>query len=164
MAGFNDFIQTELPLRPFVKTDGTAGQLLARSTNPLAPREMVWIDPTSGTPTPPNQIVSSYLAPITLSGGKAVLANLLYADSSDISTVGLLLGVTQGAAAVGSYVSVVSIGILNGFSGLTQYMPIYLSTLGSITQVPPTVGYMQRLGVAISSDSIYINISPPIVF
>jgi len=46
MAGFNDFIQTELPKRPFTNEDGVPGQLLARSTNLLAPREAIWIDPT----------------------------------------------------------------------------------------------------------------------
>lgn len=45
---FQDFITTELPLRPFVSTDGLAGQTLVRSTNPLAPREMVWADVGTG--------------------------------------------------------------------------------------------------------------------
>lgn len=45
MSGFNDFVQTELPLRPFVRTDGQEGQTLVRSNNPLAPREMVWATP-----------------------------------------------------------------------------------------------------------------------
>lgn len=45
---FNDFITTELPLRPFVSTDGVAGQTLVRSNNPLAPREMVWADTGTG--------------------------------------------------------------------------------------------------------------------
>lgn len=49
MATFNDFVQTELPLRPFVATDGTAGQTLVRSNNPLAPRELVWADGVAGT-------------------------------------------------------------------------------------------------------------------
>ena len=51
MATFNDFVQTELPLRPFVATDGTAGQTLVRSNNPLAPRELVWADGVSGVGT-----------------------------------------------------------------------------------------------------------------
>jgi hypothetical protein len=49
MATFADFVQTELPLRPFVRTDGTAGQTLVRSNNPLAPRELVWTDAVSGS-------------------------------------------------------------------------------------------------------------------
>jgi hypothetical protein len=164
MAGFNDFVQTELPLRPFVRDDGAAGQILARSNNPLAPREVVWVDPTTSTGASPNQIVSKFITPNALSGGKAVLADLRYADSTDVSTVGLLLGITQGAAVAGGWVYIVSVGILNGLAGLTPFMPIYLSTNGDITQVPPTTGYIQRLGVAIASDTIYINISPSIIF
>lgn len=45
---FQDFITTELPLRPFVSTDGLAGQTLVRSNNPLAPRELVWADVGTG--------------------------------------------------------------------------------------------------------------------
>ena len=48
MATFADFVQTELPLRPFVSTDGAAGQTLVRSTNPLAVRELVWADAAAG--------------------------------------------------------------------------------------------------------------------
>lgn len=45
---FSDFVSTELPLRPFVSTDGVAGQTLVRSNNPLAPRELVWADTGTG--------------------------------------------------------------------------------------------------------------------
>lgn len=42
MADFNSFVQLELPKRPFVDTDGIVGQILVRSNNPLAVRELVW--------------------------------------------------------------------------------------------------------------------------
>jgi hypothetical protein len=45
MAGFNDFVQVELPLRPSVASDGPAGHVPVRSTNALAVRELVWKDP-----------------------------------------------------------------------------------------------------------------------
>ena len=44
---FNDFVTTELPLRPAVAVDGTQGQILVRSSNPLAARQMVWADVNS---------------------------------------------------------------------------------------------------------------------
>jgi hypothetical protein len=50
MTGFTDFVQTELPKRPFVAADGAAGQVLVRSTNPLAAREMVWADSAGSGP------------------------------------------------------------------------------------------------------------------
>ena len=49
MSQFNNFIQTELPKRPFTESDGQPGQILARSNDPLKPRELVWQDlPTGG--------------------------------------------------------------------------------------------------------------------
>jgi hypothetical protein len=42
MADFNTFVQKELPLRPFVATDGYPGQVLIRSNNAQAVRELVW--------------------------------------------------------------------------------------------------------------------------
>lgn len=45
---FNDFVSTELPLRPFAPTDGAPGQVLARSGNADRPRETVWVDLPSG--------------------------------------------------------------------------------------------------------------------
>lgn len=47
MADFVQFVQTELPKRPFTEADGPSGWLLARSNNPLAPRETIFIDPAS---------------------------------------------------------------------------------------------------------------------
>ena len=37
MATFEEFVQTELPKRPFTEVDGTSGQVLCRSGNPLHP-------------------------------------------------------------------------------------------------------------------------------
>lgn len=46
MATFQDFVQEELPKRVFTPADGTAGQVPVRSGNPLAKREMVFVDPS----------------------------------------------------------------------------------------------------------------------
>jgi len=42
MADFNEFVQLELPKRPFVSSDGVPGQILVRSNNPQAIRELIW--------------------------------------------------------------------------------------------------------------------------
>jgi len=42
MADFNEFVQLELPRRPFVSIDGAPGQTLIRSNNPHAVRELIW--------------------------------------------------------------------------------------------------------------------------
>ena len=43
-SSFNNFIQRELPKRPFTDSDGSEGQILVRSNDPLKARELVWTD------------------------------------------------------------------------------------------------------------------------
>lgn len=42
MATFEEFVQLELPRRPFADVDGLPGQIPVRSSNPAAKRELVW--------------------------------------------------------------------------------------------------------------------------
>lgn len=51
---FADFVQVELPKRPFAEVDGAAGQVLARSNRPERPRELVWVD-VPGLSAPGNE-------------------------------------------------------------------------------------------------------------
>lgn len=44
MSSFNNFVQVELPKRPFTNDDGTDGQILVRSSNSEKPRELIWTD------------------------------------------------------------------------------------------------------------------------
>ena len=89
---FNDFVEAELPLRPSVATDGAAGQILVRSTNPLAPREMVWANQSGGFSTSKYSIV----------GALAVAVGNMrwYPDRSiTLSEVYFSLGVAGGSTA-----------------------------------------------------------------
>ena len=98
MANFNDFVQTELPLRPFVKDDGVPGQVLVRSGNTLAPREVVFVDAniTSGncqcTPSlelyTTNKILiedNKILLPYKPSGNSLFNLMLVYAEDDSIT-------------------------------------------------------------------------------
>jgi hypothetical protein len=42
---FNDFIQIELPKRPYMEVDGLPGEIPVRSVNVDRPRELVWVSP-----------------------------------------------------------------------------------------------------------------------
>jgi len=44
MSSFNEFIELELPRRPFTLEDGSPNQLLVRSEHVERPRELVWTD------------------------------------------------------------------------------------------------------------------------
>lgn len=96
-------------------------------------------------------------------GGQRVMAligsDIVYADRAVRSSV---LGFTANAVGGNSSVTIISSGDLDGFSGLTTGEFVYLGTNGVITQTPPTVGYLQILGVAVSSTKIIIQIQQPI--
>lgn len=97
-----------------------------------------------------------------LGGNRVVTGAAAYADNTDLTSIGRAIGVTQGAAVEGDSVSIAATGELDGFSGLTVNQPVYLSVNGTITQTLPVVGYIQRVGVAISGTKISINFSDPI--
>ncbi len=100
-------------------------------------------------------------AGMDVGGNRVVTGSAEYADNTDLSTIGRIIGITVGAALSGSLVNIMANGELDGFYGLTVNEPVYLSTNGTITQALPTAGYLQKLGVAISATSILINISNP---
>ncbi|MGZ8236344.1 MAG: hypothetical protein ACXWTY_00540 [Methylobacter sp.] len=107
--------------------------------------------------------VIQLIAGIDLGGNRVVTAAAVYADSADITTAGNAIGITAGAASQGSLVDIATTSELDGFFGLTADQPVYLSVSGTVTQIIPTSGYLQRVGVAISTTKLLINISEPIV-
>lgn len=105
------------------------------------------------------------LAGDNLSGHVGVGLILGYAEliNNDIQYAGRLVGITKNAATTGSIVEVITYGELTGLSGLIQDSILYLQTNGTISNAYPTSGYVQRVGVALSSTSALINIQPPII-
>lgn len=115
-----------------------------------------------GPQGPPGVATIQLVAGISLGGNRVVTGAANYADNTDIATAGRAIGMTQGAAVLGATVNIVTVGELDGFSGLTINNPVYLSTNGTTTQVLPITGYIQRIGVAISATKILINLSEPL--
>lgn len=158
MAGFNDFIQTELPLRPFVQNDGVAGQILVRSGNPLAVREMIFVDaPTSGAGS---NTSLSLIADVNLSGHRAIAltaeGKAIYADHT-LSHSAVVIGITTGAAMAGATATVQTSGKLTEPSW--NWVPgiVYVGTSGGLTQTAPTVGFVMAIGTALSATEIFIQ-------
>lgn len=100
-----------------------------------------------------------------LGGHRAVIllsGSAFYADSTELSHAGLVVGLTTGAVALGGAASIQSCGELLGLSGLIPDQPIYLSTNGTLIQTPPSSGFALQLGIALSSTAILININTAI--
>lgn len=52
---------------------------------------------------------------------------------------------------------VLHMGKVSGFSGLTKGKKVFLSTLGTISSVVATTGYLQCMGYALSASEVYIK-------
>ena len=107
---------------------------------------------------------STMVTPTTALGGNRVVTGIAtYADNTDLTTLGKAIGVTQTSTLANTPVTLTTQGELDGFSDLAPNGSIYLSTNGTITQIVPSVGYIQKIGVAISTTSAIINFNPPLV-
>ncbi len=160
MSGFEDFVTLELPKRPFTATDGAAGQVLVRSSNPLAARELVWADmSTGGTPTViAGENISGHTAYVISTGGKAYIA-----DPAN-PTHQFVQGITISAATADNPVQIQRDGILthNGWF-FNAGEVVFLGLNGQITQTLPITAIFQKvLGVAITPTAVSLNIQPAI--
>lgn len=102
------------------------------------------------------------LATRDIGGLRVLLADQSYADQIDDASFGKVIGISKGAVVTGEWLDIITSSELNGFTGLTPNELIYLGSNGLITQTVPTSGYIQQLGVALTSTSILVNISLPV--
>lgn len=163
MSGFDDFVITELPKRPFVQTDGLPGQMLIRSTNTLASRELVWTDVTGGGGS--GQKI--YYAGAAISGHKAFVLNefgkVVAADPSN-PLHQYVIGITIAAAENNAQIQYVT-GDLLEHSGwaFTVGSPVFLGTAGELTQtIPVTAVFTKVIGIALTATKISIEFQPAI--
>ena len=106
-----------------------------------------------------------------MGGGKVVYAGAdgksYLADSGDIAQIGLIEGLTLGAATADAPVNVVASGPLTT-TGLTPGAAYFLGTAGGIVKEGdagfPTVGFLQPLGTAASATLLIVLLGPPIEF
>jgi len=150
---FNDFIQTELPLRPFVLTDGAPGQSLVRSNNPLAPRELTWVD------TQQNQGFQLTMGETLTAGTPLYISNgaLFAADNLTNTTV---IGLLESNTSVGLMGTVVTFGKIAIVT--TPGLPYFLGNK-IITSTPPTSGMVVKLGQSLTPSVFLVNIAPSIL-
>lgn len=155
---FADFVQIELPKRPFAEVDGAPGQVLARSNRPERPRELVWVE-IPGLSAPGNELELEAGEDLAANTPVKVNANKLYAASNTSDP--RVLGVVKTAVSAGMLAKVVTGGRLDT-SGLTPDATYYLGD-GVITTTPPTSGYLIRLGVAATASVLLVEVGTPIL-
>lgn len=156
---FADFVQIELPKRPFAEVDGAPGQVLARSNRPERPRELVWVD------VPGLEADFSLPAgPAGVSGHRAVMVSAdgtaTHADPADARAY---IGISTHAAVAGAPVTIAIRDTLNEASW--SWVPgktIYFTADGMLTQTVPTTAAVTPIGVALSTTSILISRDNPV--
>lgn len=116
-------------------------------------------------PAGTSELVPGYAlaAAILPSGGLVALdasGELIRADAAlQIPAIGL----TREAAEIGDMVKIVQIGRINGFTGLTPGGTCWLGASGALTQTAPTSGLTQEIGVALTADTILLDLQIPIL-
>ncbi len=114
----------------------------------------------------PGGLTLSYPAGEILSGHRMVVlenGELFYA-SKDISVHATkILGMTIGATVRGEIAAVQTGGELSEPSwAWILDVPVWLSTNGLLSQVPPTIGFSLIVGFPISSTKLFVRISEPL--
>lgn len=155
---FADFVQTELPKRPFAETDGAPGQVLARSNRPERPRELVWLD-MPGVGLPANHLALEAGEDLAAGTPVRVHENKFYAAHQ--ATDPRVLGLVKSDVTVGQLATVATGGRLD-LSGLTPGAAYYVGD-GGITTTPPSSGFLIRVGVAATAAVLLVEIEAPIL-
>lgn len=164
MPTFEEFVQTELPKRPFAEVDGAPGQVLARSGNVSHPLELVWMD------VPGAKVPTTYTAGENLSGQRMVVMdsvrNLVYADNATPAHTNIVFGLTKTAALLGDQVEVLREGeIFEPSWTWTTGGAIYLGPNGTLIQSAPVSPAVFSLivGWATAPDRMFVSVGVPIV-
>lgn len=97
-----------------------------------------------------------------ISGGRVVTSDsngeIIY--SNDIYP----LGISTNAATIGGVVNILSTGsIIDPAFNFTPSLPIYQGLNGALTQLVPSFGFIQQVGIAKSQTEIAIGIKSPII-
>jgi len=108
------------------------------------------------------------IASVDLGGQRVVVNdgayNVTYADASNLLEMHNVLGLTQGAAALGAEVVVLKSGeITEGSWSWTPDNYVYLGLNGLLTQTVPTSGFLLVIGTAIAPTVLNVNIGAPIL-
>ena len=130
------------------------------------------LSPLPGGGTVAEQLCKNYVAGETLSALKLVYIDptdgrVYNADHTDLTTACSVVGFTKTAAATaGTAVQVISEGMITdaSLSYNTALDPtLFLALTGNVTQAPVTSGYLLQAGFVTGTDSMYVDIQPPII-
>ena len=92
---------------------------------------------------------------VVIEAGKA-----MYASKDNPLHANRVVGITSGAAALNDLVTIYSYGELDGFAGLTPDDKLYVQDTGIISNLLPTTGFIQQIGISFSATKALILFQP----
>jgi hypothetical protein len=121
---------------------------------------LTWTEVTlGGAASTPGDLTLEAGENIAIGTPVKVTANLVYAASN--LTDPLVVGIARASALSGFLVTICTSGPVT-LTGLTPNTPYFLGS-GVIAAAPPVAGYVTRLGNAVSSTTLIVNIEEPIL-
>ena len=112
-------------------------------------------------------ISQTYLASENIGGHTVVImtsGGIAKASSDTVPHASKVLGITYSSVTTGNSVQVVTAGdITEPTWSWVAGNAIYLSTNGTLTQTPPTSGFILQLGTALTATSMNLNLRFPII-
>ena len=127
-----------------------------------------WLEGVAGEPTAPvTANVFNMIAGQDVPGHRAVVMSdvgVVLANNSDILHSNLTLGVSTQSATIGNSIKLQTFGSLTEPSWNWSYdNPIWVGPNGTLTQVPPTTGWLCQIATVINPITIFISPKQPLV-
>lgn len=87
-----------------------------------------------------------------------------HADSSDISHVGKVIGISKNATLTDEDIDLITSGSLEDQAfTFNPGQSVFFDTQGALTQTPPSVGFIQVVGTAVSPTKVLVGIKSPVI-
>lgn len=128
----------------------------------------IGIEGPAGPAGPAGSSIVKYTAGENLGGHKLVVIDnsekAYYADTMNTSHLNKVVGITINAAMRNTAADIQTYGILSEPSWNWDILkPVFAGFNGTLTQLVPSVGFIQQVATVISPTKIFINIRAPIV-
>jgi len=167
-----DIITTSYEIVEVNSVDLNTAEIITNETILLSTESISFVDVGTQGPQGPRGPTGSSsglfnaVAGEDLGGHRCVYLSaglVYYANSSDVTKVNRLAGITAGAVSLGSSVDIMNAGELTGFTGLVPDNIMYLQSNGTISPSIPSTGFIQQVGIALTDTKCLINIQPSIL-
>lgn len=164
-----DSITTSYEIVEVNSVDLNTAEIITNETILLSTENISFVDVGTQGPRGPTGLSSGLFNAVAgedLGGHRCVYLSaglVYYANSSDVTKVNRLVGITTGAVSLGSSVDIMNAGELTGFTGLVPDNIMYLQSNGTISPSIPLTGFIQQVGIALTDTKCLINIQPSIL-